>query len=98
MSLLNKLQAAGIKVYESTPLWEAGATIIANLPINDNTVVMDGKFGPQIAIEEDGKRAYIQLKTGVATDKKEYKVVEFSASRDWEEYNIVAGQTKLFAI
>ena len=99
MSLLNKLQAAGIKVYGSTPLWEAGNVIIAKLPIGDNAVVIKSKFDTnQLVIEEDGKRVYIPLKTGVMPDKKEYKLQEFSASRDWEEYHISAGDTKIFAV
>lgn len=99
-TLFDKLQKAGVQIYESTPLWVAGEVIIDKVTIGSNAlVVKSAKYeANQLVIEDNGKRAYISLKNGVAPDKKEYSIQSFSASRDWEEYNIVAGTVKLFAV
>lgn len=99
MALLDKLIAKGVKVYESEPLWVAGAVVIKSIKVSDSCVVIKSKYDTnQLVIEENGKRVYIALKSGVMPDKKEYTIQEFGASRDWEEYNISEGDTKLFAV
>lgn len=99
-SLFDKLQKAGVTIYESTPLWVAGSVIIDKVTIGANALVIkSAKYDThQLVIEENGKRVYISLKSGVMPDKKEYTIQEFGASRDWEEYNISEGDTKVFAV
>jgi hypothetical protein len=101
MSLLAKLEAKGLKVYSGTPLWVAQGKAIAISKIGDNCVVQEnnGTYkGHSLVIEEGEKRMYVPLKQGVSPEKSEYTLQEFAASRDWEEYNISAGDTKVFAV
>ena len=100
-SLLEKLSAKGIKVFTSNPFWvEVGKPIEKVVP-SENCVVMESTKFPgsfQLAIQEGESVVYIPLKRGTKTDLNEYTLQEFSASRDWPEYNITAGETRIFAI
>ena len=99
-SLLEKLQSKGIKVYSGSPLWESVGQPLGKAKIGPNCVVTKSeKFESfQLVIEEGEKRVYIPLKSGVSHEKEEYTLQEFTATRDWEEYKIVAGETRIFAI
>jgi len=101
MSLLAKLEAKGLKVYSGTPLWVAQGKPIQVCKLDDNCVVQEnsGQYkGHSLVIEEGEKRVYIPLKNGVSPEKSEYTLQEFAAARDWEEYGITAGETKIFAV
>lgn len=98
-SLIAKLQAKGAKIYTGSPLWERGE-LVAEVTIDDNHVVTDSsKYDGKVLIcqEADGT-AYIPLKQGTAPDKTSYQVYEFSAVRDWADYGIASGDTKLMAV
>jgi hypothetical protein len=100
MSLLSKLQAKGVKVYSGSPLWEKSETL-GTVELNDNIVVVEnsGDYGGySLVIEEDSGRVYIPLKSGVSHEKDTYSIVEFRATRDWVDYKIVEGSTKIFAV
>lgn len=100
-TLIEKLQAKGVKVYSGTPLWQPVGKPIDTLKVGDNVVVQEnsGQYkGHSLVIEEGESRVYVQLKSGVAPDKEEYTLQEFTATRDWEEYGITAGETKVFAL
>lgn len=101
MTLIEKLVAKGVKTYSGTPLWVAQGKPIATSKVGDNCVVQEnsGQYkGHSLVIEEGETRVYIQLKNGVSPEKEEYTLQEFAAARDWEEYGIVAGETKVFAV
>jgi hypothetical protein len=98
-SLIAKLQAKGAKIYTGSPLWERG-DLVAEITIDDNHVVTDSsKYnGKVLACQEPDGTAYIQLKQDTAPDKASYKVYEFTAVRDWADYGISSGDTKLMAV
>lgn len=99
MSLLSLLQAKGIRVYESTPLWQKGEKII-DLTVGANCVVIPSDKYPgtnQIVYKEGNSTVYIQLKQGVEPTKPVYQIYQYAAVRNWVEYNISAGDIKAFA-
>ena len=98
-SLIAKLQAKGCKVYTGTPLWERG-TKVATVTVDDNHVVTDStKYdGKVLVCQEAEGTAYVQLKQGTASNKASYDIYEFSAVRDWADYGIASGDTKLMAV
>ena len=98
-SLIAKLQAKGAKIYTGSPLWERG-DLVAEITIDDNHVVLhSSKYdGKVLVCQEPDGTAYIQLKHDAEADKASYKVYEFSAVRDWSEYGISSGDTKLMAV
>lgn len=101
MTLIEKLQAKGVKTYSGTPLWTPVGKPIEKVKVGDNIVVQEnsGQYkGHSLVIEEGENRVYVQLKNNVSPEKEEYKLQEFTATRDWEEYGITAGDTKVFAI
>lgn len=96
-TLLEKLQSKGVKVYNSEPFWVNPETI-ESVTIGENCVVADNKFGSkQLVMQVDGQMIYIALKFGVPADKPAYKLTAYTASRDWPEYHLSAGETKVFA-
>lgn len=100
-TLIEKLQAKGVKIYSGTPLWQPIGQPLHTAKVGDNTVVQEnsGQYkGHSLVIEEGESRMYIPLKQGVSPEKEEYSIQEFTATRDWEEYRITAGETKVFAI
>lgn len=99
MSLVSLLQAKGIRVYESTPLWQKGEKIV-DLTIGPNCVVIASDKYPgtnQIVYKEGNSTVYIQLKQGVDPTKAVYQINSYTAVRDWADYNISAGDIKAFA-
>jgi hypothetical protein len=95
MTLFEKLSAKGIKVYQSTPLFEVMETI-DTIKTGDNCVVMVNKFDkPQLAIQEGTSTVYISLLKGVDTEKDSYELVSCRATRDYE--SVTAGDMKVFA-
>ena len=100
-TLLEKLQSKGVKVYTGTPLWAAQGKPIDTVKVGDNVVVQEnsGQYkGHSLVIEQGESRVYVQLKNGVSPDREEYTIQEYTATKDWEEYGIVAGETKVFAV
>jgi len=99
MSLLSKLEAKGVRVYNSTPLYEEVSTI-DTVTIGENCVVThNSEFDTySLAIEEGEQRVYIPLKSQVSPDKDSYVITEFKATRDWADKNISKGDTKVFAV
>ena len=99
MTLLQKLQASGVKVYSGTPLWEKVETL-DTVQVSDNCVVTKSeKFNNyQLVIETPEGRVYIPLKHSARADQDSYELVKFTATRDWEDYNIPAGEVRVFAI
>lgn len=100
-TLLEKLQAKGVKIYSGSPLWVAQGKPVATAKVGENCVVQEnsGQYkGHSLVIEEGEQRVYVQLKNGVSPEKEEYTIQEYSATRDWEEYGITAGETKVFAV
>lgn len=99
MTLIQKLQASGVKVYSGSPLWEEVETL-GTVTIGDNCVVTKSeKFNNyQLVIETPEGRVYIPLKNSARADQDSYKLVKFEATRDWEDYNIHAGEVRVFAI
>lgn len=99
MSLLAKLQAKGVKIYSSSPLY-IHTEDIQTVNISDDCVITHNEeFGTySICIEENNQRVYVPIKDQVSIDKDSYTLAVFTASRDWTEKAIVKGQTKVFAI
>lgn len=101
MSLIAKLQERGVKVYASTPLW-LQLEVIDSTKISDNCVVTEREYKENkvysVCIEDGENRVYIPLKQGISPDKDEYSIVEFEATRDWEEFGIKKGDKKVFAV
>ena len=99
-SLLQKLQEKGVKVYSGSPLWVPVGETISKIKTGANAVVTKSErySSYQLVIEEGDQRVYVALKSGISHEKDEYALQEFTASRDWEEYNISAGETRVFAI
>ena len=98
-SLLERLQEKGVKVYSGSSLWVPGE-IISKITIGANAVVTKSEryHQFQLVIEANGQRVYIPLKSGASPSAEEFTIQEFTATRDWEEYKITAGETRVFAI
>ena len=100
-SLLQKLQEKGVKIFSATPLWESVGNPIGKVKVGSNCVVIESEKYPgsfQLAIEEGEKRVYVSLKQGTNPQADEYTLQEFTATREWPERNIAAGETRIFAI
>lgn len=98
MTLIEKLQKSGVKVYSSSPLWEKNGKPLSEISISDDCVVVDGKFGKTLVIQEKENVVYVPLKSGTSPEKEKYTLQEFVATRDSTDYNIHAGTVKVFAI
>ncbi len=98
-TLLEKLQASGVKVYSGTPLWERVESL-GTVQVDENHVITKSqRFDNfQLVIEETEGRVYIPLKNSVRADQDSYELVKYAATRDWEEYNISAGDVRVFAV
>jgi len=99
MSLINLLKAKGIRVYESTPLWVAPERL-TEVHTGPDCVVIPSEMYPdtnQLVCKEGSGTVYIQLKQGVDPTKSVYTINMYTAARDWDKYNIVAGMVKAFA-
>lgn len=100
-SLIEQLQAKGVKVFSSTPLWEKVGTPIQKVKISENAVVVESEKYPgsyQLVVQEGDQRVYIPLKQGAKPEADEFTIQEFAATREWPERNISAGETRIFAI
>ena len=100
MSLLSKLQAKGVKVYASTPLWTQ-TEVIETVKVDDNHIVVESEEFPgtfSMVIEEDNERVYVPLKSNTTPDQDEYVLAVFTASRDWDKYGIIKDSQKVFAV
>lgn len=101
VSLLEKLQAKGVKVFSASPLWEAVGKPVGTVKVGENCVVVESERYPgsyQLAIEEGEKRVYVTLKQGTSQSQDSFTLQEFTATREWAEKNIAAGETRIFAI
>lgn len=97
-NVFQALQNAGAKVYERSPLWERGR-LVAKLPAGSFTVTKNQNYDAHsVCVSAPEGTVYVQIKQGTPIDKAAYEVYEFSAVRDWAEYNISAGETKLMAV
>ena len=100
-SLIDMLSAKGVKVFSSTPLWEKVGKPIQEIKVSENAVVIESEKYPgsfQLVVQEDDKRVYIPLKQGVSAQSDSFTLQEFTATREWPERNISAGETRIFAI
>ena len=101
VSLLEKLQAKGVKVFSASPLWEVVGKPLGTVKVGENCVVIESERYPgsfQLAIEEGDKRVYVSLKQGTSHQQDTFTLQEFTATREWPERNISAGETRIFAI
>lgn len=100
-SLIEMLSAKGVKVFSSTPLWEKVGAPIQKVKVSENAVVVESEKFPgsyQLVIQEGDQRVYIPLKQGASASADEFTIQEFTATREWPERNIAAGETRIFAI
>jgi hypothetical protein len=100
-SLIEMLSAKGVKVFSSTPLWESVGKPISTVKVGADCVVIESEKFPgsyQIVVQEGDKRVYIPLKQGVSAQSDSFTLQEFTATREWPERNISAGETRVFAI
>lgn len=99
MTLIEKLKAKGVKVYgDGTPLWEK-VEELGTVVLSENCVLAEDRYGKkQLVMQEGTKTVYIPLKSGTPADKDSYSLVLYAATKDWEEYSISAGDTRVFAV
>lgn len=100
MSILSQLQQAGVQVYGG-PNFVAGAVITTVTLGGDISLAPSEKFPETmvLTIKEGNTAAYIPVRQGTnLTGKTTFTLQQFTATRDWEERNIVAGQVKVFAV
>ena len=100
-SLIEQLQAKGVKVFSATPLWESVGKPMSKVKIGPDCVVAESERFPgsyQLVIQEGDNRVYVALKQGVSPSLEEYTLQEFTSTREWPEKNISAGETRIFAI
>ena len=100
-SLIDLLSAKGVKVFSSTPLWEKVGKPMSTVKVGPDCVVVESEKYPgtfQLVIQEGEQRVYIPLKQGTNASADEFTIQEFTATREWPERNISAGETRIFAI
>lgn len=79
------------------PVWEKhqdGPTVTVD---GKEIELVDSQYGKSLQIHTPSGVKYVPLKQGVP-EKDTYTLVMFKATRDWADYNIVAGSISPFAV
>lgn len=100
-----KLEAAGLSNIGAA-IYENPEKIIENVAVAPGELeVRSTQFGPQLVIISDAGQRFVNLRRGVAPDKKSYDLVSFTATADREgetsdgrKWNVKKGQKKVFAM
>jgi len=96
---MNKLLQAIVadqQVYSDAPLWEEVKSY-GKIKVDDKTVsISESQYGHSLKIDTGKGVCYIKLRSSAKTDKKEYTVADFAATRDGE-YGVRAGVVKRMA-
>lgn len=100
ISLMNEL--TGIKVYQSSPVWQPVQEIATvDLTDADNVRIHQGEYGAALRIdEENGVTLFVPFKRGTAVNEQgTYTISKFVAERDMHEgdINITKGAVKYMA-
>lgn len=83
-------------IYSNAPLWEEVKSY-GTLQVDGTTVSLsESKYGHSLKINTDSGVVYIKLRSSAATDKPQYTVADFAATRDGD-YGVRAGVVKRMA-
>ena len=88
---------SGAKTYSSTPVYELDETLGEIHVADEGFSVTKNDNGHSIRVDIDGDATYVAIRRQSDASKGIFELARFEASRDVDDYGIIAGETKLFA-
>ena len=98
MGLFDKIRAAGVRTYESKPLWEPQGEVLAIVNTASNGVdLVDGDYGWALRVREGSQSAYLQVEgyRDAEPPQGRYIVRTYVATRDYTEGDVYEGDTSV---